>query len=365
MRLTHTLLIVISYYFLIGCQHQKKQEVEKNETNIFCIDENVKDKISLVEIQKEKITEQLNLTGKIEYNENDLMSFKSLLNGYVKKVNFELGDKVKKGEILIEIESPDINKIFSKKEKLKEQLQYLNKQLKSKKELLADKMISANEVLKVEQNISKTQLKLEKAEYELGLYRAMGNHSFGVVSPRDGYIIRKDVNIGQAISDDSEPLFSISNLEKVWVMINVYAGNLRHIHIGDSVKVKTVASPDEVFHGQVDKIYNVFDENEHVLKARVIMENKNLQLMPGLNVDVLINKKSDADSAYAIPINSVVFSDNQEYVVLYKNDCDFTTKQITKIASNDTYCYIRKTWGEDVKLVEKNVLLLFEELRNR
>ncbi|WP_311316201.1 MULTISPECIES: efflux RND transporter periplasmic adaptor subunit [Weeksella] len=121
-------------------------------------------------------------------------------------------------------------------------------------------------------------------------------------------MIQKSISSGQSITSDSDALFSISNLKKVWVMVNIYVSNLKYVKTGDLVKVKTIAYPDQIYTGKIDKIYNVFDDNEHVLKARVVLENQNLNLMPGLRVDIIINKNTSDRNAYAIPNDALIFS---------------------------------------------------------
>ena len=66
------------------------------------------------------------------------------------------------------------------------------------------------------------------------------------------------MSVGQSITSDNEDaLFSISNLKQVWVMVNIYASNLQYVKKGDFVKVRTVAYPDRIYSGKIDKIYNV------------------------------------------------------------------------------------------------------------
>src|SRR5690606_26532302 len=130
-----------------------------------------------------------------------------------------------------------------------------------------------------------------------------------ILAPRNGYIVQKNMSTGQSITnDDADALFSISNLKEVWVMVNIYANNLQFIQKNDVVKVRTVAYPDKVYPGKIDKIYNVFDDNEHVIKARVVLENHDLNLMPGLSADIIIDINISQDSAYAIHMSAMLIS---------------------------------------------------------
>lgn len=347
--------------FWISCQSDIIEDKEVEDMT-YCLSDQLKKTTTIEMIVEQPIVEQLTLTGKVEYNKNDLLEFRSMLSGVVESVEFELGDYVKKGQVLATIRSSQIQELFQQKQLFGNQISLLSKQLSTQKELLEDGIVSLPEVLELENELSRVKIELERINFLLQMYRATGDHRFQILSPKNGYVIRKAMNEGQMVIEESEPLFTLSNLEEVWVMINIYASTLRYIHVGDEVSVNTVARPEEVYLGKIDRIYNVFDDNEHVLKAKVVLENKNLSLMPGLGADIIIDKTNGGEKATAIPKNSVVFSNNKEYVVLYKSDCNIEVRQVTPIASNDDYTYVKEYFGVDEQVISSNALLIFEEL---
>lgn len=92
------------------------------------------------------------------------------------------------------------------------------------------------------------------------------------------------------------------------------------------------------------------------------MENQNLQLMPGLAADIIIDKSNAGAEAYAVPNAAIVFHNNKEYVVIYKNDCAISTKRITTLASNEQYAFVQEKFEQGEQVISKNALLLFEQL---
>lgn len=344
----------------------KKEDVSQEnaiEKKPFCLSNELYVNTKITAISKQPIQEQLALSGKIEYNENDLVAFKSLLQGIVEKVHFELGDYVKQGQVLGVVKSNEIQDLMQEKRSHENQIALLQKQLQSKKELLNDGMASQPEVSEIEYALKAAHIEAEKINASLKMFRATGNGFFQILAPKNGYIVQKNMSSGMAIiADDQEPLFSISNLKQVWVMVNIYANNLKYINKNDPVKVRTVAYPDKIYSGKIDKIYNVFDDNEHVLKSRVILENQELNLMPGLSADIIIDKKNTQGEAFAVPNNAIVFSNNKEYVVVYKNECSLAVRQINRIASNEEYSFVSETFAADEKIVTTNALIIFEEL---
>lgn len=342
---------------------EQKNIVQESTDSSFCLNDVLKKSTTILAIDEKPIQEQLTLTGKVEYNENDLVAFKSLMEGIVTKVNFELGDHVTKGKVLAVVKSTEIQEISEERNVQLNQIELLNKKLKTHRELLHDGLVSQPEVLALEYELKQAKIELNKTNSKLQMYHSIGGGQFQIVAPKDGYIVQKDISVGQVITTDNDnPLFSISNLQQVWILINVYANNLQYLHVGDSVKVKTIAYPDRIYEGRIDKIYHVFDENEHVTKARVILENQDLNLMPGLSADIIINKKNTSGQAYAVPQKALVFSNNKNYVVVYKDDCHLEVRRVTPITRNEEYIYVQEKFEPTEKVVGSNTLFLFEEL---
>src|SRR5690606_28684547 len=260
------------------------------------------------------------------------------------------------------IKSTEIQSLFQQKNAQQNQINLLAKLLVTKKDLLKDGMISEPEMLQVEHELESAKIELKRINQSLQLYHAVGEGTFQILAPKNGYIIQKDISQGQIITQESDPLFSISNLKEVWVMLNVYASNLRFIKTGDQVKVRTIAYPDQVYTGKIDKIYNVFDANEHVMKARVVLENQDLNLMPGLSADIIIDKNNTQGSAFAIPNAAKVFSNNKEYVVVYKNNCSMSVRQINPVGSNEEYTFVKEKFAADEKVITTNSLIIFEQI---
>lgn len=314
-------------------------------------------------MNEKPIFDELILTGKVEYNNNDLVAYKSLLAGTVVKVNFELGDYVKKGQVLAVVNSTEIQGLSQDKKGHQNQIALLKRQLKSKKELMHDEMASQAEVNELEFQLKAEQIEIEKINSTLNMYRAIGNGQFQILAPKDGYIVKKSVSAGQTISaDNEEELFAISNLNQVWIMVNVYANDLKYVQKGDVVTVKTIADSERVYKGKIDKIYHVMDDDEHVMKARVVLENQDLDLIPGLIAEIIIEKESIKGTAFAIPNTAKIFENNKEYIVIYKDDCTMEIKRINSVATNSEFTFISEKLKKNEKVITKNALLIYEEL---
>ncbi len=355
--------VILLTILLVACGQKNENTMQEKKETSFCIPAALKEKTRIQEVKLEEMQEHLALTGKIEYDQNDLVSYKNMLEGVVESVEFELGDRVQKGQTLVVVQSSQVMELTQSKQARKMQIDLLTEQIKTKKELLKDGLVSNLELMELEYELNDAKAELHKISEQLVMYKSTGqNGIYKILAPKDGYIVQKNISAGQTLSLDNDPLFSISNLNEVWVFINIYANNLRYIHVGDPVKVRTIAYPDEIYEGKIDKIFNVFDENEHVLKARVVLKNPKMNLFPGLVADILVKKNTLDEKAVAIPNGATIFSNNKQYVLVYKEDCNIEARNILPVGQNEISTYVKDQVQPGEKVILDNALLIFEAL---
>lgn len=130
------------------------------------------------------------------------------------------------------------------------------------------------------------------------------------------------------------------------------------------VDVTTPAYPGEIFKGKINMMSKVFDADEHVLKARIVMDNRNMKLKPGMTADITIDKSKGGEELAAIPAKAAIFDNNRDYILIYKNDCTIETREISPVIKNNSWLYFDKGVNEGEKVITKNQLLIYERLKN-
>lgn len=360
----NTILLSITLILLI-CGCAKNKEEEKATVENFCLTPKLKEKISIEKAQLLPVTESFSLTGNVAYNADDVVQFSSLVNGLITNTFFSLGDYVKKGQILAEIKSTELNSLQAEHKSLKSQLLVAKRKLQAAQSMYENEIASQSDLIQGQSEVDVLKSSIDNVEQNLALYSASGEKSvFQIKAPVNGYIVSKNMSPGTQINDNEGSLFTISNLSKVWVMVNIYSTNLKDVHEGMDVKITTPAYPDQTFDGKIDKLYQVFQSDEHVLKARIVMDNSNLKLKPGLTVDVLINKKVNQKDMVAVPAKTLIFDNNQNYVLIYKDDCHLERRQITPTIKNKDFIYFENGLDAGEKVIVKNHLLISEQLKD-
>ncbi|MGV8816041.1 MAG: efflux RND transporter periplasmic adaptor subunit [Gelidibacter sp.] len=348
---------------LVSSCAQNKKEIAIVDKTGFCLNDFMKDDIIKVPVKKSPISESILLNSIVENNPDNLVHFVSLVSGVVTKTYFTLGEEVKKGQLLLEMMSSELSSLSSQKTSLQSQILVAQRELESVQEMHHDKIASQRDLIEAQSNLDILKAELQNTNAQLNLFSASSERGvFQIKAPASGTIIIKNVASGTQISAESDPLFTISDLSEVWIMANIYAGNIPYVKKDMPVEISAVAYPNDLFSGKISSISQVFDADERVLKARIVMDNTDGKLMPGMLVDVKVEKE-DGIMANAAPINALIFDNNQHFLVLYKSDCDIEVRKVTPKVQNSTHVFLENTIEEGEQIIVKNHLLIYNHLK--
>jgi cobalt-zinc-cadmium efflux system membrane fusion protein len=226
-----------------------------------------------------------------------------------------------------------------------------------------DNLLSEMELLESKRKLQQIQASLSKIKSDMNVYGAeKENGIFTVHAPMSGFITHKKASLSSMISPESDPVFTIADLNTVWVIANVYASNLLCVREGLEVEMTTFSYPNEKFHGKIDALSQVFDPEERVLKARIVMDNNNLKLKPEMSMLITLKDKA-AQHLLAIPSESLIFDDNQYFVVVKETTGNFTIRNVVPQGGNNQTSYISSGLREGEKVVVKDQLLIYSELK--
>jgi cobalt-zinc-cadmium efflux system membrane fusion protein len=231
--------------------------------------------------------------------------------------------------------------------------------------MFEDGISSQKDLLQAQSELDVLKSSLENVRANLAMFSASSERAvFQIKAPTEGFIVDKNISPGMQITNESDPLFTISDLKEIWVLVNVYTSNLKNISENMQVDVTTPAYPGEIFKGKINMMSKVFDADEHVLKARIVMDNRNMKLKPGMTADITIDKSKGGEELAAIPAKAAIFDNNRDYILIYKNDCTIETREINPVLKNNSWLYFDKGVNEGEKVITKNQLLIYERLKN-
>ena len=261
-------IIYIAALFIIACQSNDKTNNEEKNGKVF--DKSFLQSIEIVKSYNSPLQKELILTGKVNVDPDKTVSYSPLVNGVIVKTYFSHGDKVKKNQQMADIRSTELSSLQS-------ELLIAKRNMQSIESKFNDGLANEIELVEAKSNY-------EKLKSDISLFgESLGNGIFSVKSPGNGYVTVKNGNAGSPISQNGDPIFSISDLSCVWIEANLYAGNLRFVKEKQEVEISTVAYPNEIFKGEINFISQVFDSEDKSLKVRIVMDNNELKLKPEMS----------------------------------------------------------------------------------
>ncbi len=353
------LLITVVFSF-ISCTGDKK---EKKEDVVEISDSLIKNMtVGIARITQ--VRNELKLTGKIVTDQSKQLQVYPLVGGTVKIVNVELGDYVEKDQVLAIIKSGEAADYEKQFVDAKSNYEIAKKNSQVAEDMYASKLISEREYLQTKQEFKKAEAELNKSQELQKIYNISNQSEYTVKAPISGFIIDKNINKDMQIRpDNGTNIFTISQLNDVWVIANVYETDIEKIKEKDTVFVTTIAYPDKIYKATIDKVYNVLDPETRVMKIRVKLDNPNYLLKPEMYANVVVNY-AEPERMITIASSGLVFDNSNNYVLIYNGGKKFKVQKIELYKTIGNKAYIRSGVTENARIVTGNQLLIYNALTN-
>ncbi len=351
------LTVVLIFFFSFSCT--EVTVIEDSD----CLAEEFVKSLTFHTADYDYVEDIIRVPGKVSYNANNVVRYVPLISGVVVNMNFTLGDYVNKGQTLAEIQSSELLDISNSLKIAKSQLEILNRNYKIVKRQFNDGFASSRDLFEAEKEREMIKNEIIKYESKMELYGGNVNTGrFRLKAPASGNIVDNNMSVGMQIYPESEPIFTVSNLDEVWVIANIYSGLIANIRTGMKARVYTTAYRDTVFTGNITHVSNIFDANRRVLQAIISLSNKELLLKPEMFVDIFIHKENKKNKAIYVPVKAVVFENNQKHVIVYDDECNFEVRKIEKLVKKSDRIYLKSGVEKGEKIVVENALYLFHEV---
>jgi cobalt-zinc-cadmium efflux system membrane fusion protein len=291
----------------------KVERVE--DRNVFQVDH--PERFHLTQAAEHVATPQLRVTGTVTPDISRAVPVISIATGRVVEIDARLGDTVKKGQLLLKLQSADIAGAFSDYRKAVADEQLSQTQLERAKILYDKGAISLNDLQVAQDTEDKAKVDVETTAEKL---RVLGNQTLdrptGIVeihAPISGVITDQQVTNAAGVAGLGSPNpFTISDLESVWVLCDVYENDLANIRLGERADIRLNAYPDQVFSGTIGNIGPVLDPNIRAAKVRIEVRNPGL-MRPGMFVTATFHGQKKQTRA-AVPATAILHLHDRDWV---------------------------------------------------
>ena len=315
----------IAILFLCSCGNGKNDpnagappplKVERAEDrNVFQVDH--PDKFPLTTAAERVTTSQLTATATVNPDISRTVPVISLATGRVVEIKARLGDTVKKGQVLLRVQSADISAAFSDYQKAVADEQLVRTQLERARLLYDKGAISLNDLQVAQDAEAKAQVDVKTSAEKL---RVLGNANLdqpsGVLdihAPIAGVITDQQVTNAGGVAGLSAPNpFTISDMTYVWILCDVYENDLASVRVGEKADVRLNAYPDKIFTGTISNVGPILDPNLRTAKVRIEVRNPGI-MRPGMFGTATFHGQKKETLA-TVPTNAVLHLHDRDWV---------------------------------------------------
>jgi cobalt-zinc-cadmium efflux system membrane fusion protein len=265
-----------------------------------------------------KAAPQLTATGVVTPDISRTVPVISIASGRVVEIRARLGDTVKKGQLLLRVQSADIAAAYSDYRKAVADELLANTQFERAKGLYDHGAISLNDFQVAQGTENKAKVDVETTAEHLRVLGAPLDHPSGIVdivAPVAGVITDQQVTNAAGIQGlSSTNPFTISDLTYVWILCDVYENDLSNVRQGDSADVRLNAYPDQVVTGRVSNIGAVLDPNIRTAKVRIEVKNSG-KMRPGMFVTATFRGQTKESHA-SVPASAILHLHDRDWAYL-------------------------------------------------
>jgi cobalt-zinc-cadmium efflux system membrane fusion protein len=330
---------------LAGCSSERganemtsysSNESKTDTASLFTIPQDQMSHVQVVTVQASKLTRTLRLTGAVAYNAFSTTPVITQVGGPVAKILVVPGDRVKRGQPLLEVSSPDYSLLLAAYLKARDTFRVADKNYERAQDLFAHHAIADRDLLQAESDRIQAQADLSAAQEGMrilgipkpeDLEKSPISAQIPLLAPIGGEIVERLVSPGQVMQAGTTQAFTISDMSTVWVMANIYQGDLAYVKDGDPATITTDSYPDK-FSGKISFISPALDPNTRTLQARIVVDNpggklkKDMYCVATVTAGTILN-------AIAVPDSSILRDDeNQPFVYLASNSNQFSRRPV-------------------------------------
>ena len=310
---------------MTGCNKQSNpadglppsaQVVETGNLNLVTVDK--PEQFPLAVAERVDVADQLQVNGSVFPDIAREVPVISLASGRVVDIKARLDDYVKKGELLLKVQSPDITNAFGIYLKAVNDEQLANKAYVRAKDLSDHGAISLGMLEQAEDTEKDAQVDLTAADEQLKTLGIDKNHPGPVVpvyAPISGVIVAQYVTNAAAAGvnfSGSATAFTIADLSTVWIVCDVYENDMPKLQLGQEAKIKLNAYPDKLLIGRISDIGPVLDPSIRTAKVRIEVPNPGILKM-GMFVTATFESKAKVAHA-VVPADAVLHMHDRDFV---------------------------------------------------
>lgn len=253
--------------------------------------------------------------GEIRFNEDRTAHVVPRLAGVAEQVTANLGQPVRKGQVLAVIASTSLSELRSEQLTAHRRRDAARVTYEREKKLWQEKISAEQDYLQSQTALQEADIAVQNATQKLAAVGAAGSaaglNRFEIRAPFDGTVVEKHLTLGEAVKEDAS-IFTVSDLRTVWAEFNVAPKDLATVRVGQRVMVSSTAFQSKA-EGTISYVGALLGEQTRTARARVTLTNPEGAWRPGLFVTVSVFGENQ-EVALTVAADAVQTIENQAMV---------------------------------------------------
>jgi membrane fusion protein, heavy metal efflux system len=343
-------------------------ETKADTASLFTVPQDQMAHVQVVAVEKSKLLRRLRLAGNVTYNAFKTTPVFSPIGGPVHEILVAPGETVHAGQPLLTVNSPDYSAARSAYLKARDAFFLADKIYTRSQDLYGHGAIAEADLQQAETSRSQAQADLQASE---DMLRAIGikdpeamvknppkmTLQIPLPAPVSGEVVERLVGPGQLLQAGATQVFTISDMNTVWVLVNVYQSDVAYVHPGDSVDITTDTYP-QVFHGKISYVAPALDPNTRTLQARIVTGNPKKILKKDMYVTAMLQAGTIRD-ALTVPDAAVLRdTENMPFVYVQSGANQFARRLVKTADSQDGRTQVTDGLKEGERVVGDGSLFL-------
>lgn len=321
------LYITLVSILLVACGNSEKNnekiaETPTSTTNIIVTQSQFdSEQMQLGKLEEINFDTTIKTSGMIDVPPHNKASISTFMGGYITKTPLLIGDKVKKGQLLVTLENPEFIEIQQQYLEISEQLNYLKSEFNRQKTLFDEKITSQKNYLKAESSYKSSLASYNGLRKKLIMLNISPNSvekgqitsTVNLFSPIDGFVTKVNISTGAYVSP-ADVIMEIIDTEHIHLELSVFEKDILNVKKGQKITFKIPEASDKTFEAEVHLVGTTIDEISRNVKVHAhIINEEEANFIVGMFAEASIS--INTSKQLALPKEAVLEMDSNFYVL--------------------------------------------------
>lgn len=272
-------------------------------------------------LEEHAFNETIKTSGMIDVPPHNKAEISAFMGGYITKTPLLIGDKVKKGQLLVSLENPEFIEMQQQYLEVAEQLNYLKSEYTRQKTLFDEKITAQKNYLKAESSYKSSLASYNGLRQKLRMLhinptsveKGQITSAVNIYAPIDGFVTKVNVNTGAYVSP-ADVILEIIDVNHIHIELTVFEKDILKVKKGQKIQFKIPEASNEIFEAEVHLVGTTVDEKSRIVKVHAHILNENqVNFIVGMFVEATII--TDSVTNFALPKEAVLEQDGEFFAL--------------------------------------------------